>query len=295
MDNISVWMNVNEVLLKGGFLIFLAAAGYQDLKDRRRHICLFLAFGTAGAALKGIHMVLELRSYIAGYGMEEAWIQAGKHFKDTGMAVMVGGALLALSAATGEGVGRGDGWFFVVSGIYLDFARNLLFLCRTFHEGHGKRQGCKAYASSVFAVPCAGRDGSDVFVKGEKWYVKGSFTVEAACIMAAVLLSISMIIHQAARIRDETVGAMGLHEAVEKGRHEKGAELHVVASMVQDNMGRPMTLSGYQIQLKSRWNRISGKAQGTGWSHEIEGKRFRPEAFLRKITLIEGLGEEDGD
>ena len=86
-----------------------------------------------------------------------------------------------------------------------------------------------------------------------------------------------------------------IHEAVEKGRHEKGAELHVVASMVQDNMGRPMTLSGYQIQLKSRWNRISGKAQGTGWSHEIEGKRFRPEAFLRKITLIEGLGEEDGD
>ena len=48
MDNISVWMNVNEVLLKGGFLIFLAAAGYQDLKDRRIHICLFLAFGTAG-------------------------------------------------------------------------------------------------------------------------------------------------------------------------------------------------------------------------------------------------------
>ena len=41
MDNISVWMNVNEVLLKGGFLIFLAAAGYQDLKDRRIHICLF--------------------------------------------------------------------------------------------------------------------------------------------------------------------------------------------------------------------------------------------------------------
>lgn len=132
-------------------------------------------------------------------------------------------------------------------------------------------------------------------MKGEQCYVKGSFTVEAACIMAAVLLSISMIIHQAARVRDGTVGAMGLHEAVEKGRHEKGAELHVVASMVQDNMGRPMTLSGYQIQLKNRWNRISGKAQGTGWSHEIEGKRFRPEAFLRKITLIEGLGEEDGD
>ena len=58
-------------------------------------------------------------------------------------------------------------------------------------------------------------------MKGEKWYVKGSFTVEAACIMAAVLLSISMMIHQAARVRDETVGAMGLHEAVEKAGMKK--------------------------------------------------------------------------
>lgn len=54
MDNISGWMNVNEVVLRGGFLIFLAAVSYQDFKDRRIHVCLFLAFGTAGAALRGI-------------------------------------------------------------------------------------------------------------------------------------------------------------------------------------------------------------------------------------------------
>ena len=129
MDNISGWMNVNEVVLRGGFLIFLAAARYQDFKDRRIHVCLFLAFGTAGAALRGIQIMLELRSYMPGDGMEAAWIQAGKCMRDTGMAMVIGGALLALSAATGEAVGRGDGWFFVVSGIYLDFARNLLLLC----------------------------------------------------------------------------------------------------------------------------------------------------------------------
>lgn len=168
-------------------------------------------------------------------------------------------------------------------------------LRHTYHEGRGKRQECKAHAPAVSAVPCTGRDGSDVSVKGGKFYVKGSFTVEAACIMAAVLLSISVMIHQAAHVRDEAVGAMGLHEAVEKGRHEKGAELHVISLTVQDYMGHPMTFSSYQIQLKSSWNRISGKAQGTGWNHEIEGKRFRPEAFLRKVTLIEGLGESDGD
>ncbi|MCD8169373.1 MAG: hypothetical protein LUE94_08700 [Clostridiales bacterium] len=86
-------------------------------------------------------------------------------------------------------------------------------------------------------------------MKGGRSYVKGSFTVEAACIMAAVLLSISVMIHQAAHVRDEAVGAMGLHEAVEKGRHEKGAELHVISSTVQDYMGLPMRFSCYQMQL----------------------------------------------
>ena len=30
-------------------------------------------------------------------------------------------------------------------------------------------------------------------------------------------------------------------------------------------------------------------------SGEIEAERFRPETFLRKITLIEGLVKEDGN
>ena len=49
----------------------------------------------------------------------------------------------------------------------------------------------------------------------------GSFTLEAAWIMAMVFVSISVILGQAGRIHDETAGAMVLHEAVEKGRHEK--------------------------------------------------------------------------
>ena len=49
--------------------------------------------------------------------------------------------------------------------------------------------------------------------------LKASLTVEAAWIMAMVLLSVSVMLQQAARIHDETKAAMGLHEAVEKGRH----------------------------------------------------------------------------
>ena len=48
--------------------------------------------------------------------------------------------------------------------------------------------------------------------------LKASLTVEAAWIMAMVLLSVSVMLQQAARIHDETKAAMGLHEAVEKAR-----------------------------------------------------------------------------
>ena len=43
--------------------------------------------------------------------------------------------------------------------------------------------------------------------------LKASLTVEAAWIMAMVLLSVSVMLQQAARIHDETKAAMGLHEA----------------------------------------------------------------------------------
>lgn len=126
-------------------------------------------------------------------------------------------------------------------------------------------------------------------------WVEGSFTVEAACIMAMVLLSLSVMIRQAGYMRDETVGMISLHEAVEKGRHEKGLDLDGAASAVEGYMGNPVTFSEYKIGLSQRGIRVSGKGQGGRWNYEIQGKRFRPEMFLRKITLIEGLGEEDGN
>lgn len=146
-----------------------------------------------------------------------------------------------------------------------------------------------------------------------RFYMKGSLTVEAACVMAAVLLCLSVMIRQAGRVHDETLGAMCLHEAVEKGRHEKGMEPDQIASAVQAYMGRPMAFTGFEISLKSRKSHISGSiyvsadryvsadshvsgsSYGGRWNREIEAEYFRPETFLRKITLIESLGEENGD
>ena len=47
---------------------------------------------------------------------------------DTAMAMAVGAGLLFLSRITKEAVGKGDGWFFLISGIYLGAVKNLVLL-----------------------------------------------------------------------------------------------------------------------------------------------------------------------
>lgn len=113
--------------------------------------------------------------------------------------------------------------------------------------------------------------------------------------MSIVLLCLCVMIRQAGNLRDETVGAMSLHEAVEKGRHEKGMELNRIALEAERHMGNPLTFPEYGIHLNLRGKGVRGKGRGGGWSYEIEGRRFRPESFLRKITLIEGRGDGNED
>ena len=100
----------------------------------------------------------------------------------------------------------------------------------------------------------------------KKRYFKGSLTIEAAGVMAVLLFGLGTVIMEAGRIHDEVTGAMVIHEAVEKSRHEKELDLKEAASFFQGN-----------------------------WEKEIQGQRFRPEAFLRKITLIEKLGDKNED
>ncbi|WP_027642017.1 hypothetical protein [Enterocloster clostridioformis] len=124
--------------------------------------------------------------------------------------------------------------------------------------------------------------------------LKGSLTVEAAWIMAMVLLSILVMLQQAGRIHDEAKAAMGLHEAVEKGRHGSVKELEASVSGAQEHMGRLLFFPDCNLIIKEKGQRIYGEGRGGKWKREIEAGRFRPETFLRKITLIEGLVKEDG-
>lgn len=126
-------------------------------------------------------------------------------------------------------------------------------------------------------------------------HLKGSFTVEAAGVMAVILFGIGTVITEAGRIHDQVSGAMTVHEAAEKARHEKNMDLGEMEAFFQRNKGLRLRMKGDRLSLgkEGKWIRATGRAEN--WEKEVRLRRFRPETFLRKITLIEKLGEEDED
>ena len=91
------------------FLCFLILAAYQDLKTKSIESRLFWLFGFLGAGI----CLIEKRS------LSEVAVSCG-----------IGVVLLLVSRWTQGGIGEGDGWFFVVSGLYLPKRANgALFLC----------------------------------------------------------------------------------------------------------------------------------------------------------------------
>ncbi len=124
---------------------------------------------------------------------------------------------------------------------------------------------------------------------------KGSLTIAAASIMAMVLVSEAVVIREAGRIHDETKGAMLLQEAVEKGRHEKGMELGELSEKLTEASGLMLRFPSWEMGLREQRGKLVGSGKGGEWQYSIEMEPFRPESFLRAVTLLELLGEKDED
>jgi hypothetical protein len=124
---------------------------------------------------------------------------------------------------------------------------------------------------------------------------KGSFTIEAAYIMAMVLITVAVIIGQAGKNHDRAAGAMVLHEAVEKSRHEREESAGELAARHQEYMRLLLSFPSYELQMEKKGRTVTGTGTGGDWNYVIEMKEFRPERFLRQVTLLESLGETDED
>ena len=102
-ETMNQFKSVNEVV----FGMFLFAAAWQDGKTKSVGVWLFGAAGAAGLVL----------SLLQGtFGLDRLF------------SCLPGGGLLLLSRFTDESIGAGDGFFFVVSGLFLNALMNLELL-----------------------------------------------------------------------------------------------------------------------------------------------------------------------
>ncbi|MDR1549661.1 MAG: pilus assembly protein CpaA [Hungatella sp.] len=96
-----------ESINKISFGVFLLASAWEDGREKAVSVWLFKAAGIAGVIL----------AFLQGdIGAERL------------LSCMVGVGLLFLSRLTDEAIGMGDGWFFVVSGLFLRALLNLKLL-----------------------------------------------------------------------------------------------------------------------------------------------------------------------
>lgn len=97
-------------------------------------------------------------------------------------------------------------------------------------------------------------------------HLKGSFTVEAAGVMAVILFGIGTIITEAGRIHDQVSCAMTVHEAAEKARHEKTVDLEEIEAFFQKNKGLRLHMKDDRLSLREegKWIRAAGRAEKLG-------------------------------
>ena len=94
--------------------------------------------------------------------------------------------------------------------------------------------------------------------------LRGSYTVEAAGVMAVVFFTMLVLFHQAFYMGAWTAGTFQVHQQVERERH--------------------------QIVHKDERSITRGK-QGQSWQADITARVFRPEESLRMWSILEENGE----
>lgn len=152
----------------------------------------------------------------------------------------------------------------------------------------GPGQGQKNPLSSI-SDSCGG---AAAFMK--KKGMEGSYTLEAAIVVSVVLLSLWTMIHRAYQLHDQVTGNMILHEAVELSVHGEEPDFSERARSGSEALDGLFTFHGSDMELKQKGDTIEGRASCGEWSRQIIIKDYCPQGFLRKVTLLEELGEGNG-
>lgn len=102
--------------------------------------------------------------------------------------------------------------------------------------------------------------------------LRGSYTVEAAAVMGIVLMALCVLLQTALGWKEDTVGIMKLHETVEYMRYHKDLS--------------SLSVPEYRIQVSENGKKVSGQYPGNKRTVRIEHDLYKPEEFIRMISLI---------
>lgn len=125
----------------------------------------------------------------------------------------------------------------------------------------------------------------------QKKRLKASLTVEAAYIISLVLLCMAVLIRFGFQIHDQAVGNAVLNEGIELAGHAAEPDTGNLSVRGSRRMEHALSGQGFQITISEYRDGFRGSAGGNRYRREMTDKGFRPEKFLRRITLIEGLGD----
>lgn len=114
-------------------------------------------------------------------------------------------------------------------------------------------------------------------------------------VMTVVLLSVWTMIRGAYRLHDQVTGGMILHEMIELSAHESQLDQDQIEAMGNRALGHLFVLKSTGMILEQEGGMVSGRLFGSGQNLQIQTKRFRPQDFLREMTILEELREENGD
>lgn len=94
------------------FILFLCVTAWHDWKSKSVPLWIYLVFGILAAVLCGYEAVTGQKSFL--------WETVGS--------VSLGFGVTGVSLLCQDSIGIGDGCFFLVSGLYLDFWQNIALL-----------------------------------------------------------------------------------------------------------------------------------------------------------------------
>ena len=275
-------------------VLFLAANSWLDFRSREISLVLAGIYGISGI----------MYSIFTGRPIGDILIPAG-----IGMMFLAAGFL---SCGT---VGVGDGWILAALGtllsteIYVQMLCMGLFFCgrmvRCSSCSVWKEQKNRDTAGSV----SAGRIYRSCAAMKREYLRKGSFTIEAACVMSLVLLVLMGVLYltffvhnrawlTAAACESALTGSM---EGIRKdGQAEQAAEsrcreLGNVGFFGAENLTGQVQ-GGKKIKVTYTADTISGFG-GLKWELMAEGSSLiiRPAAWIRKIKAASEVIEEMGE